>query len=73
MLRYTRHAKDRMRERGISEPEVEYCLNRYHTSYTDLAGNQIFKADLLNGKGIKVVTKADSFDPMVVITAAYYQ
>ncbi|MCL0094682.1 DUF4258 domain-containing protein [Dehalococcoidales bacterium] len=32
MTAYTRHAKDRMKQYGITEEEVEYCLNNYHTS-----------------------------------------
>jgi hypothetical protein len=70
MISYTRHAKDRMRQRGITEEEVEYCLSNYHTSYTDSSGNPIYKADLPDGRDIKVVVKANSVDPMVVITVA---
>ena len=70
MIFYTRHAKDRMRERGITEEEVEYCLDNYHTSYTEKKGNPIYKVDLPSGRHIKVVVKANSVDPIVVITAA---
>ena len=70
MISYTRHAKDRMKQRGITEEEVEYCLNNYHTAYTDSAGNPIYKADLPGGRQIKVVVKANSIDPKVVITVA---
>jgi len=59
-----------MKERGVTEKEVEYCLNNYHTSYTDRGGNPIYKADLPDGRGIKVVVKADSVEPIVVITVA---
>ncbi|MBA7631498.1 hypothetical protein ES703_39029 [subsurface metagenome] len=62
--------KDRMKERGITKKEVEYCLNNYHTSYTDSGGNPIYKADLPSGRHIKVVVKAKSIDPLVVITVA---
>lgn len=70
MLSYTRHAKDRMKQRGITEEEVEYCLNNYHISYTDPVGNPIYKADLPDGRHIKVVVKAKSVDPKVIITVA---
>lgn len=70
MISYTRHAKDRMRERGITEEEVEYCLDNYHTSYTDSKGNPIYKADLPSGRRIKVVVKSNSVDPIVIITVA---
>ena len=59
-----------MQQRGIIEQEVEYCLNNYHTSYTDLAGNPIYKASLPSGRSIKVVVRANSIDPMVIITVA---
>ena len=67
MISYTCHAKDRMKERGITEEEVEYCLNNYHTSYTDSDGNPIYKSNL---PYIKVIIKAKSVEPMVVITVA---
>ncbi len=70
MISYTRHARDRMQERGITEEEVEYCLDNYHTFYTDFGGNPIYKADLPGGRRIKVVVKAKSVDPIVVITVA---
>jgi len=70
MICYTRHAKDRMQERGITEDEVEYCLNNYHTSYADPDGNPIYKADLPGDRRIKVVVKANSTDPIIVITVA---
>jgi hypothetical protein len=70
MISYTRHAKDRMQERGITEEEVAYCLDNYHTSYTDWSGNPIYKADLPSGRRVKVVVKANSVDPIVVITVA---
>ncbi len=70
MVFYTRHAKNRMKQRGITEEEVEYCLNNYHISYTDSAGNPIYKAELPDGRHIKVVVKAKSVEPKVVITVA---
>ena len=59
-----------MKERGISEEDVEYCVKNYHTCYTDKAGNPIYKADLADDRHIKVVVKANSADPIVVITVA---
>ena len=70
MISYTCHAKDRMKQRGITEEEVEYCLNNYHTSYPDSDGNPIYKVDLPDGRHIKVVVKAKSVDPKVIITVA---
>lgn len=71
MVRYTRHAKDRMRERNITDEEIKYCLDNYHTRYTDLAGNPIYKADLPDGRHIKVVVKANSVDPIIITVADY--
>lgn len=70
MIYYTRHAKDRMKQRGITEDEVEYCLNNYHTSYADTKGNAVHRVELRSGRHIKVVVKADSVDPKVIITVA---
>ena len=69
MIRYTQHAKDRMRQRGITEDEVEFCLQHYHTSYKDIAGNPIYKVDLPDGRKIKTVVKGDSSD-IIIITVA---
>ena len=33
MLHYTDHARDRMRERGITKEEVEYCLENFVSRY----------------------------------------
>ena len=70
MIAYTNHAKDRMGERKITEEEVEYCLNNYHTSYNDYSGNSIYRVDMPNGRHIKVVVKAKTIDSPVVITVA---
>ena len=70
MIVYTRHARDRMRERRITEEEVEYCLDNYHTFYSDSEGNSIYKADLPSSRHIKVVVKAKSVDPKLIITVA---
>lgn len=57
-------------QRGVTEEEVEFCLNNFDISYPDPKGNPIYKATLPDGKRIKVVVRADSIDPVVVITAA---
>lgn len=69
MIRYTQHAKDRMKQRGITTEEVEYCLQNYHTSYSDKAGNPIYRADLPSGKHLKVVVKAGTADKTVITVA----
>jgi hypothetical protein len=71
MISYKLHAKDRMKEYGITDEEVEYCLNNYHTSYADVRRNsRTYKADLPSGRYIKVVVSLSSVDPIVVITVA---
>lgn len=59
-----------MLERRITEAEVDYCLENYHTLYTDPAGNPIYRADLPGGRRIKVVLAAGEADPKIVITVA---
>jgi len=54
----------------ISEEEVEYCLAHYNVSYTDSKGNPIYRAEVPSGRLIKVVVKAGSSNPAVVITVA---
>ncbi len=59
-----------MKERRITEEDVRYCLENYHACYPDKAGNPIYKADLADGRHIKVVVKANTADPIVIITVA---
>ena len=70
MVEYTDHARLRMRQRRISEEEVVYCLEHYNVSYSDVKGNPIYRAELPDGRHIKVVIKAGSSNPAVVITVA---
>jgi hypothetical protein len=59
-----------MKQRRITEEEVEYCLANYHTSYADSEGNLIFRAELLGGRHIRVVLKIDSKERKMIITVA---
>lgn len=70
MYEYSKHAKYQMRERLITEEEVEACLERHDTRYTDKKGNLIFKAELASGRGIKVIVAKDN--PQFIITVADY-
>ena len=58
-----------MRQRGISEQDVEYCLQNYFISYSDPSGKPIYRADLPSGKCIKVVVAADTTDTIVITVA----
>lgn len=70
MIKYTRHAKDRMKERGITEAEAEYCIGNYEICYQDLSGNTVYKTKLADNRQIKVVANTNSVDQIVVITVA---
>jgi hypothetical protein len=59
-----------MRRRLITEAEVEECLRDWDTRSTDKAGNSIYRAKIVSGRGIKVVVSKD--DPKFVITTADY-
>jgi len=59
-----------MRQRNITEQEVEHCLEHYHTSYTPVGGNLVYRVESPEGRSIKVVVKAGSVDPQVIITVA---
>lgn len=67
MLIYTTHAREQMRNRGISEMEVESCWNNHHTTYSDRKGNPNYIADV-EGRHIKVVVKKQN--NRVIITVA---
>ena len=69
-LYYTDHARDRMKERNISEQEVEECLEKYQTSYPDDNDDDCFNYvyESPGGRRIRVVTK-DKGKHRVVISA----
>ena len=54
-----------MRQRAISEREVEAVLADYHTSYTDEGGNPIFVGHP-GGRRVVVVVRLESNPPHVV-------
>ncbi len=58
-----------MKDRSITESEVQECLNVRSICYTDKKGNPIIRANV-QGRGIKVVVAKD--DPNFVITVADY-
>ena len=68
VVRYTRHARDQMALRRISETEVEEVIRRHHTHYADRNGNDIYVGHP-GGRRVKVVV-AKNTDPPLVITAA---
>lgn len=66
-LIYTEHARDQMKERHISEGEVEACWEDHLTDYPDKNGNPNYIGNV-KGRRIKVVvSKADN---RIIITAA---
>lgn len=60
-----------MRQRGITEKDIEYCLQHYDTSMPDRAGNTKYVVDLPSGRRIAVVI-GSSNDSRLVITAEDY-
>jgi len=70
MLIYSKHAKEQMRERSITEAEIEACLENADTQFADKKGNPIFRVKLPNGRGIKVIVAKDN--PQFIITVADY-
>jgi len=67
MLKYTKHARKRMRQRSISEAEVEYCLNNHDIFCTDKKGNPKFRAETPNGRDIKVVVKKENSNVVITV------
>ncbi len=57
-----------MKQRKISEAEVEVVLAGYHTRYTDRTGNYILIGHPA-GRRIKVVVVRDSNPPRIITVA----
>ena len=64
-IRYTLHAIERMRQRGISREKVEICLNNPNKIIKDKESKCIKK---LNNKALIVVFRTEA-DVIIVITA----
>jgi hypothetical protein len=66
-LRLSKHATIRMKERGFTRQDVEFCIQNVETSYADPVGNPCYTCHLADKRRIEVVIRKDS-DPPFVIT-----
>jgi len=60
MIFYTAHARKRMKQRGISKNEVEYCIENHTIEYPDKKGNPIYTVHTPGNRYIKVVVNKNS-------------
>ncbi len=67
---YTNHARDRLRERSISEKEIEEALRRGTSAR---AGDDLSKAVHENPKGMLAVIYAMRRTDKIVIITAYWE
>jgi hypothetical protein len=65
MPRFSRHALQRLQDRGITREEVSSVLNGPEVTFSDQKGNPC-RVREINGRRIKVVTSQT--DPNFVIT-----
>lgn len=68
MIFYTAHARKRMKQRGISKNEVEYCIENHTIEYPDKKGNPIYTVYTPSNRYIKVVVDKNSKKMIKVIT-----
>ena len=64
----TSHARKRMRQRGISEDEVKYCIDNHSIEYSDKKGNLIYRVYTPGNRHIKVVVEKHAEGTIKVIT-----
>ncbi len=69
---YSRHARQRMKQRGITERDVEQCLSNYFQSTSNKEGKTTYLSHVA-GRTLKVVVRPlhDSDDGTFVITTAW--
>lgn len=67
-IRYTLHALERMRQRGIESSRVEECL-RNHDREESLGGDYYKCVKRINGRVIVVIYKRE--DSTIIIITAY--
>jgi len=65
-MRFSRHAKNRMRRDGISRPVVESIVTGPDSTRIDVSGNFVAIGRDTRGRPIEIVTALD--DPGYVIT-----
>ena len=67
-LFYTDHARDRMKERNISEEDVKECLSNYQTSYPDDDNDDFVNYVYISpiGRKIRVVVKEKGSHKLVI-------
>lgn len=65
-VRFTRHARNRMRLRRVSSDEVHTVLVEHYRAYTDVRGNTVL-IGRPNGRRIKVVVAVER-ELRVIIT-----
>jgi hypothetical protein len=69
-MRFTAHARRRLKQRGIGKNQVERVASNPHTTYHDKHDHPCF-VGLDGGRNLKVVVAAD--DPELVITAYFLE
>lgn len=71
MLHYTDHVRDRMKERNISQEEVETCVENPETTYPsdDDLDCKNYVHTFSNGRRIRVVVNEAKPGHKVVVTA----
>jgi hypothetical protein len=67
-LHYSKHAKLRMIQRGITSEQIETCLSHFHEKYPDTKGNIQFAYRFEDGNLVRVVVKKITEDNWLVVT-----
>lgn len=66
MLRYSRHARQRQAERGISDAEVESVVDNPDVTFADKKGNPCSVREI-DGRRIKVVISSVDLDFVITV------
>ncbi len=75
VIRYHPHTRLRMREKGITEAQVDHALRTYHTSYpAESLPGRAFRSTVyvatIGGRDLKVYVQ-DGSGPLLVRTVAW--
>jgi Domain of unknown function (DUF4258) len=66
MLRPSKHAEQRMLERGVSLDDICHIVEKHDVSWCDKKGNPCFVREI-NGRRIKVVVAADDAEFVITV------